>query len=67
MFCQWFNSLEHLSASLEVNSYPVHCLIHEGTQSKSVYIFFFFNQQLCQRFNLLNQQHSTEAKLKSGT
>ena len=34
MFCQWFNPLEHLSASSsnsEVNSHPVHGLIHEGT------------------------------------
>ena len=33
MFCQWFNPLEHLSASSsnsEVNSHPVHGLIHEG-------------------------------------
>ena len=29
--CQWFNPLEHPSASLEVNSHPVHGLIHEGT------------------------------------
>ena len=37
MFCQWFNILEHLSASssnLEVNSHPVHGLIHEGTHHK---------------------------------
>ena len=33
MFCQWFNPLEHLSASSnsEVNFHPVHGLIHEGT------------------------------------
>ena len=42
MFCQWFNPLEHLSASSsnsEVNSHPVHGLIHEGTytlQTQSV-------------------------------
>ena len=29
--CQWFNPLEHLSATSEVNSHPVHGLIHEGT------------------------------------
>ena len=34
MFCQWFNPLEHLSAILEVNSHPVHGLIHEGTRYK---------------------------------
>ena len=31
MTCQWFNPLEHLSATLEFNSHPVHGLIHEGT------------------------------------
>ena len=31
MTCQWFNPLEHLSATSEVNSHPVHGLIHEGT------------------------------------
>ena len=40
MFCQWFNPLEHLSISSEDKSYSVHGLIHEGTQSKTV---FFFN------------------------
>ena len=34
MFCQWFNPLEHLSATSEVNSHPVHGLIHEGTRYK---------------------------------
>ena len=38
MFCQWFNPLEHLSAILEVNSHPVHGLIHEGKK-----VLFFFN------------------------
>ena len=66
MFCQWFNPFEHWSASSEVNSYPVHGLIHEGTQSKTVFFVFSFNQQLCQWFNPLEQQHSTKAKLKSG-
>ena len=28
------NPLEHLSAILEVNSHPVHGLIHEGTRYK---------------------------------
>ena len=37
MFCQWFNPLEHLSVSTEDKSYPVHGLIHEGTQSKTVF------------------------------
>ena len=37
MFCQWFNPLEHLSISSEDKSYPVHGLIHEGTQSKTVF------------------------------
>ena len=32
MFCQWFNPLEHPSASLEVKSHSVHGLIHEDTQ-----------------------------------
>ena len=40
MFCQWFNPLEHLSISSEDKSYPVHGLIHQGTQSKTVFIFF---------------------------
>ena len=34
MFCQWFNPLEHPSASSEANSRPVHGLIHEGTATK---------------------------------
>ena len=34
MTCQWFNPLEHLSATSEVNSHPVHGLIHEGTRHK---------------------------------
>ena len=34
MFSQWFNPLEHLSATSEVNSHPVHGLIHEGTRYK---------------------------------
>ena len=34
MICQWFNPLEHLSATSEVNSHPVHGLIHEGTRYK---------------------------------
>ena len=63
MFCQWLNPLEHLSISSEDKSYPVHGLIHEGTQSKTV---FFFKQQLCQWFNPLEQQHSTKTTLKSG-
>ena len=37
MFCQWFNPLEHLSKSSEDKSYPVHGLIHERTQSKTVF------------------------------
>ena len=35
MFCQWFNLSEHLSASSEANSHPVHGLIHESTQGKT--------------------------------
>ena len=34
MFCQWFNPSEHLSASSEAKSHPVHGVIHEGVQSK---------------------------------
>ena len=44
MFRQWFNPLEHLSASSKVNSYPVYGLIHEGTQSKTV--FFLINSSV---------------------
>ena len=65
MFCQWFNPLEHLSASSKVNSYHVHSLIHEGTQSTQGKTVSFFNQRLCQWFNPLEQQHSTKAKLKN--
>ena len=65
MFCQYFNPLEHLPASSEVNSHHVHRLIHEGAQSKTV-ITSFLNQQLYQWFNPLEQQHSTKAKLKNG-
>ena len=34
MICQWFNPLEQLSATSEVNSHPVRGLIHEGTHYK---------------------------------
>ena len=42
MLCQWFNLSEQLSASLsnsEVNSHPVHGLIHEGTHYKLIQWF----------------------------
>ena len=35
MTCQWFNPLEHLSATSEVNSHHVHGLILEGTCYKT--------------------------------
>ena len=33
---------------------------------KAKLYLFFLNEQLCQWFNPLEQQHSTKAKLKSG-
>ena len=61
MFCQWFNPLEHLSATSEVNSHPVHGLIHEGTRYKlsrwlicrKLFTWCWFNPMFCQWFNPL--------------
>ena len=61
MFCQWFNPLEHLSVTSEVNSHPVHGLIHEGTRyklsrwliCKKLFTWCWFNPMFCQWFNPL--------------
>ena len=47
--------------NLEINTDPVHGLIHEGIRLQ------LENQvRPCQWFNPLEQQHSTKAELKSG-
>ena len=71
MFCQWFNPLEHLSATSEVNSYPVHGLIHEGTCYKlshwlicrKLFTWCWFNPMFCQWFNPL--EHLSASSLNS--
>ena len=67
MFCQWFNPLEHLCATSEVNSHPVHGLIHEGTCYKlsqwlicrKLFTTCWLNPIFCQWFNPLEHLSTT--------
>ena len=67
MFCQWFNPLEQLSATSEVNSHPVHGLIHEGTHYKlsqwlicrKLFTGCWLNPMFCQWFNPLGYLSAT--------
>ena len=50
MFCRWFDPLEHLSASSsnsEVNSHPVHGLIHEGTYTLTHPVYGLIHEGTC--------------------
>ena len=67
MFCQWFNPLKHLSAIPEVNSHPVHGLIHEGTRYKlsrwlicrKFFHVCWHNPMTCQWFSPLEHLSAT--------